>query len=927
MKFSSHTCAALGAAALGLLAGASSASTPLVPRPLLHRHRPLVETAQPAAAEVRSGVSDVSAARSGRLGDGGPLVPRAAVSASAAPAPIAWTAIGPAPLDNDSGTVGGNPEPGSGRIAALAADPKDPNTFYVGAAGGGVWKTTNGGASFVALTDFLGDTAIGSIAVAPSNAQVLYAGTGEADFSGDCKYGIGLLRSLDGGASWSVIPGPQGAFVRRAISKIVVDPTNPSVVYIATASAVNALRGNHGVWKSTDGGRTWTNTTAGITTTNNYTALVIDPKRPQTLYTAISRNAFTAIKGVYKTVNGGLTWTKLTGGLPQSGVDPIGYTSLAISPSNPGVLYASITNDGALDPNASDSLYGLYKTTNGGAAWTQLTAAPNYLGFQGSYDNALAVSPTDPNTLYAAGQVNYGAQTYPELYCLVGTHDGGKSFQDYSIGAGYLGPHTDTHFLAYTAGGKGLLDGNDGGLWRLENPKLKNPIPQDGVNDVSNILWSDLNTNLETIQFTGIALHPTDPKTVYGGSQDNGTEKTTGDVAWNQVEGGDGGFVRVDQTNPSTIYHTFYGISLRRSDDAGLTWQDAISGINLNGPVPGGPTYQDDPSSFYIPYKLDPLKQKRVILGTDHVYESLNKGDLFTPIGIPGTNGFNPSDNVVSTLAVHGKTIYVAVGDPIGGGIGALYVTNDDGQTWADVSVPGIENLWNDIYVNPSNTKDVYVARPLFDDFAAGKIFRSTNGGATWNDISSNLPDEPFNAVSLDKKSGTLYAGGDDGVYASTNYGGSWTQIYQALPNVQVVNLEINNKTGILAAGTHGRGAWTLPLSKTVAQPNVITNATLMRLPDGTVQATLILVNIGTSNGPVGAGRADALNAFLQSVTLNGVSGTIANPSAGTVSAYAQSGPVLVTFPGVPAGRAILNATGLYGAGSQFGGSLRVSVP
>ena len=925
MKSSSLACAALGAAALGLLAGAASAASPLVPRSLVHRHPPLIETGQAAPSDVRSGVSLVSAARSGRMPDGGPLVPRAAVSPSAASDPLAWTALGPKPLADEPG-FGTNPEPASGRVAALASDPKDPNTFYVGSAGGGVWKTTDGGASYVPLTDFLGDTAIGAVAVAPSNPKVLYVGTGEADFSSDCKYGIGVLRSLDGGASWSVIPGPQNAFVRRAISKIVVDPTNANLVYVATANAVNALPGLHGVWKSTDGGRTWVNTTASINTTNNYTSLVIDPKHPQTLYTALSRNAFTATKGVYKTVNGGATWTKLTGGLPQAGTDPIGYTSLALSPSNPSVLYASITDSGYFNPNNADGLYGLYKTTNGGAAWTQLTSAPNYLGQQGSYDNALAVSPTDPNTLFAAGQVNYGASDYPQLYTLVGTHDGGQTFQDFSVGAGYLGPHTDTHALAYTAGGK-LLDGNDGGVWRLDNPTLANPIYQDGVNDISNIAWSDVNANLNTIQFTGIALHPTDVHTVYGGSQDNGTEKTTGSLAWNQVEGGDGGFVRVDQTNPNTVYHTFYGISLRRSDDAGATWQDAITGINLNDKNPGDPIYRDDPSSFYIPYKLDPLNQKRVILGTDHVYESLNKGDLFTPIGIPGKNGFNPGDGIVGALDVYGSTIYAAVVDQSTGAFGALYVTNDDGKTWKDVSVPGVEDLWAGIYVNPSNVKDVYLARPLFDDFAAGKIFRSTDGGATWNDISSNLPDEPFNAVKLDKRSGTLYAGADDGVYASTDFGGSWTQVYANLPNVQIVNLEINDRTGILAAGTHGRGAWTLPLSKTVATPNVIVNAALTRLSSGKIQAALTLVNTGTPNAPAGAGRADALSAVVQSVTLNGVAGTLSNGAAGTVSAYSQSGALLVTFPSAPAGAAVLKTVGTYGGGSQFGGSLRVAVP
>jgi len=926
--FSSVPIVALGAAALSLLAGGLAAQ-PLVPRNLVHRHRPLHETDSPAAAgsEVRSGVSDISRPRFGSGFAAGPLVPRSAVSPSTVLPPIVWTANGPAPIADEPG-FGTNPEPASGRVAAIASDPADPKTYYIGAAGGGVWKTTNSGASYIPLTDFLGDTAIGAVAVAPNNRNVVYAGTGEGDYSGDCKYGIGLLRSADGGASWSVIPGPRDVFYRRAISRIVVDPTNASIVYLTVTNAANALPGNHGVWKSTDAGRTWINTTASINTTNNYTALVIDPKNPQTLYAAISRNAKTAIKGVYKTANGGASWTKLTGGLPLAPAAPVGYTTLAISPSSPQTLYASITNNGSVDPTLSDSLLGLYKTTDGGAHWTRLANAPNYLGFQGSYDNSLAVSPTDPNTLYAAGQVNYNAQTYEELTNLVGTHDGGKTFQDYSVGQGYLGPHTDTHALVYTADAK-LLDGNDGGVWRLDNPQLVDPInqPADGSADISNILWSDINGNLNTIQFTGVALHPTDPKIAFGGSQDNGTEMTTGSLAWHQVTGGDGGFVRIDQTNPETVYATYYGISLMRSDDGGNTFVQVIAGINQMDKNLGNPTTGYDPSSFYVPYKLDPLNQKRVILGTDHLYESLNKGDLFKTIGYPGVNGFNPYDEVVSALAVYGNTIYVSVGNPLGGdAFGAIYVTTNDGATWIDIRIPTIEDLISDIYVNPTNPKDVYAARPLFDDNAAGKIFRSTNGGLKWNDISSNLPDEPFNAVILDKRSGTLYAGADDGVYASTNYGGSWTQVYQNLPNVQVANLDLNDRTGILAAGTHGRGMWTLPLSTTVATPNIIANAAVSRLKNGMVQVTLTLLNSGTANLPAGTGNADAVNAVLKTLTLNGKSALTSPAAVGVIPAYGQAGTLTFTLSGIASGNGLLQVAGAYNGGT-FSTTLRVTVP
>ena len=907
--------AALGAAALALLGGVARAQGPLVPAASLHPHQALAPTASPEPA-VLSGASSVSAALPGSAALSGPLVPRTALSPKVAAPGFSdllasaggWTPIGPDGIQNNSGAIGAVGQLASGRIAALAVDPTDSATFYIAAAGGGVWKTTNGGASYLPLTDFYGDTATGSIAVAPSDHNVVYAGTGESSFSADSKYGIGLLKSLDGGASWSLIPGPSNAFYRRSISKVVVDPTNSATVYLTVTYSANGFSGNTGVWKSTDGGASWTNTTAvaGLENALPYTDLVIDPTAPQTLYTAVGYIFGTPNNGIYKTTNGGATWAKLTTGLPAAP----GRISLTLAASSPQTLYASIAdiiNNGA-------GLLGLYKTGDGGASWAKLTTAPNYLGGQGWYDNAVVVSPTNPNTVFAGGQVNYGGN-YGTLYALAGSQDGGVTFQDYSIGAGYQGPHTDLHALTFTADGAKLLDGNDGGVWRMENP-YSNPGAGSTV-ALGVVNWSDLNANLETVQFTGIALHPTDPKIAYGGAQDNGTEKTVGGLAWTAVRGGDGGFTRVDQSNPQTVYHEYYGKSLERSDDGGATWNGKQNGIN---PTDAEPADGSDPAAFYVPYKLDPANQSRVIYGTNHIYESLNKGDAFAPIGTPNVAGFNPAGAIVTTLGVAGPTASVP-GAIYASANSHLYATFNNGVLWSDVSVSGVAANLADIYVNPVNPQDVIVAK---GSFGGGKIFRSTNGGQTWADLTGNLPNEPFNAVLVDKKSGVLYAGGDDGVYSSVNFGGSWSRLSLGLPTVQVVDLALSNATGILGAGTHGRGMWTLPLSTVVAKPNVAFRTALTRT--GAVQLSLTLLNSGTANTPAGVGAADALNAAVTRVTLNGVVGVAAVNTVAVVPAYGQAAPLLFTFPGVSSGPGVLQVAGTYKGGS-FGGTVRVVVP
>ncbi len=749
----------------------------------------------------------------------------AAVATGSVLAQFTLNSIGPSQILGGQDPGGG---PVSGRIAAIAVDPTDNSTFYIAAAGGGVWKTNDNGSSFTVLTDNLPDIAMGALAVDPNNHNTIYAGSGEANFSIDSRYGAGVYKSTDGGQTWAQYTGPNGAFAGNCISRIVVDPVNSNNVFLGTTFGIDA--NGFGVYKSTDGGQTWAYVFAPDASAqqSSCTDLAINPSNPQIVYAAIGDlfggYDYNNLNGIWKTTDGGTTWTLLSNFPNASTNSNVGRIALTLAPSSPSTLYANDCS-AAYFSNAFGTLLGTYKSTDAGATWTKLTT-PNYLGNQGWYDDILAVSPTDANVVFAAGQINYGAGGTNGI---VGSHDGGATWSDYSNVNGN-GPHTDHHALAYTINGQ-LLNGNDGGLWELADPTVSTPIN-----------WTDLNTNLTITQFTGIGLHPTDPTIAYGGSQDNGTEKYTGTDVWNLVRGGDGGFVAVDQTNANTVYHEYYGISLERSDNGGQTWNGKTSGIGENDPALDG----SDPAAFYVPYILDPLNQSRVIYGTNHVYESTNRGDNFTAIATPGTNGYTAGTNdTISALGAAGATIYSAAN-------GSLYVTTNDGASWTKAAaVPGGGPL-SGIYVDPATPATAIVTRA---SFGGGHVFRTINGGATWTDISGNLPNEPFQAITRDAGSNTLYAGADNGAYFSYNTGATWTKA--VMPNVQVVSIAVSPGAtstsapyGIVGAGSHGRGMFEAAL------PPYASTTTLMAspnpaMPGQDVTLTATVTSIGSNTGTV----------------------------------------------------------------------------
>lgn len=709
--------------------------------------------------------------------------------------PVAgWESIGPAPMKNSS--IGQSFTANvSGRVKALAVDPRNSNAVYLGAAQGGVWKTTDSGASWRPLTDDQPSLAVGALAIDPQHPDTVYAGTGEPTPGLDNYYGAGILKTTDGGASWAQLGAAE--FGGMGIAALIVNPNNSNVVYAASARSgvAGAAQPVRGVFISNNGGATWT---AQLTCQDCVGAsdLVMDPQNPATLYAAFWSH------GIYKSTDGGAHWTQLTSGLPSAN---FGRIELAIGASNPSVLYAGYhytvqgQYDGAL----------LFKTTDGGAAWTWLRQTPNYCTGQCWYDNIIAVDPTDANAVYLGGSANYEWQPVRRIKeVVIRSADGGASWSDMSPNtSAATSLHPDMHAIAFDPRNHNTVwIGNDGGVWQST----------DGGRT-----WINRNTNLATLQFTGIAVHPTNSQIVFGGMQDNNKAKTTGSVAWDALDVGDGGYAAIDPFNSQYFYGSRYGISFQRNDQGGSAplddWPMKVDGIN-----------GQDRALFYAPFAVDPARQGVIYYGTHRLYRSTNRGDAWIAISGDLTRG-RGSISAIAVAASAAGTVYVGASD------GNVQVTTNTGGSWTDVTKAPLPNRWvADIAVQHNDARTAYV---VFNGFntrtpaAAGHVFRTADGGGSWRDISANLPDVPALAIVLDRDvPGALYIGTDVGVFRTLDDGGSWQPFSTGLPNVAVVDLALNPDTDTLVAGTHGRSVWRIQLG--AAPPPTLT-PTPTRTPPG----------------------------------------------------------------------------------------------
>lgn len=772
-----------------------------------------------------------------------------------------WTAQGPNPIVQVTRST---PifAAMSGRIGALAIRPSD-GQFILGAAQGGIWLYDPATGTWTPKTDNLPSLAIGALAIAPSDDDIIYAGTGEGALSGDSYFGNGVLKSTDGGQTWSHVSG--NYFYGVATARLVVDPTNANHVYAAVLRGRGGARrtspplhSRWGIWESTDGAHTWTLRKEAKNEANGATDLEIDPQNPNILYASFWQDA------IYKSTNGGASWFKIMNGIPAPGGSGLSATRYSIAISHPAgqdaVLYAgfpSLHADG-------DSPSTVWKSTNQGASWFELPtgegddSVEDYCGEQCAYDNVIEADPINPDVVYAAGQFNYDIGSGG----IFRSDDGGQTWKN-------LGwdQHPDFHALAMDpANPAHVLVGNDGGV-RYSADRGGRPNASDPLSAVT---WENLDgtvdpdtaavthrTGLQISQFTSIANVPTVPARIWGGTQDNGTiRKSSASQSWFDVASGDGGQVLVDPTDASFVYGTYFGITPYRFTDGGLFFfsnQYIRNGINLN-----------DRAEFYIPWTMTPANPNQLFLGTYRVYRTDNAkvpaaGDVhWTPISGDLTSGCaGPASN-------GGRGCYVsAIG--VGGGEAAYAGTEEgwvqlsknaqtaDHPTWARVGIGHLPNRpVTSIAVDRSNYRIAYVSYAGFNPATPGTpghVFRTRDGGQTWTDISGNLPDTPVNSITLDPSfANTLYAATDVGTFVTYDGGATWGALGSGLPAVAVWQMDLDPSHRVLAAGTHGRGAWRL--TDTNAVPALVLSKIDAGVPVGpssNLDYTITLSNIGNA--------------------------------------------------------------------------------
>jgi photosystem II stability/assembly factor-like uncharacterized protein len=637
---------------------------------------------------------------------------------------LLWQPLGPQPILGEDWS---NEADASGRVSAIAVHPSDPDTAYIAAAGGGVWKTIDGGQSWTTVGDQLSSLASGGLAIDPASPDTVLYGTGEQHYSGDSLYGDGLFRTVDGGVSWSKIG--LKADVGNYIARVGI---SPGTLHVCSDA---------GYVRSIDDGATWAAFKPNFFAWCN--DLVRSAQAPLILFAGFYGS------GVYKSLDDGATWSQLGGGLPSSGFDRI---NLAIADSNADVVYASL-----IDP--SGALAGMYKTTDGGSSWALLPATPNYVCNQGWYDNGLAVSPTNPDVAFAGGVFSYCGGG------IARTTNGGSSWTYVTVGTDATQVHPDQHYFTFGVDGA-LWVASDGGVWKTTT---------------GGATWVNLNQGLNITQFYTVGVHPTDPNFLVGGTQDNGSLQFDGNLAWPQVLGGDGGPVAIEWSNPSRYFTTYVEMS------PVYRW---LRPIFYDGDATG-PWFGDRASWANGPLIVDPTLATTLLAGTHRVWQTTDSGGSWNPISSDLTNGVGhlralavaptdsniiysgssdgrllatfdrgttwlpretglPPDQVISDLVVSPTdplAAFLSIDQPSGG---RVFETSNGGVTWEDRSGPlaaGIRGMSLAVDFN---------GRRAFLGTDAGVY--ATSDGTNWVHEAINLPNVAVYDVQVDAVNGYLVA-------------------------------------------------------------------------------------------------------------------------------------------------------------------------
>ena len=672
-----------------------------------------------------------------------------------------WTSMGP---DN----VGG-------RMLALAIHPTAPSVVWAGAASGGLWRSDVAGEGANAWTRVetgFPSLSVSSIVIDAADPQNLWIGTGEISRyerplvgtpGARTSYGLGVLGSTDGGATWGTTGLTWTFNQQTAVLAMRQHPTNAATLYAATSE---------GLFKTTDAGTTWANVHAVLMAMD----VVVDPTDGNTVYVSHGQLGVPAAPdaGIYRSTDGGTSWVQLGGGLPTT---DFGRTPLAISADGTRV-FAGVSDA------ASRQAIGLYRSTNDGSTW-QVMATDNWAASQAWYDNTIAVSPFDRDLLLAGG-----------LDCYRTTNGGGNLSQVTAWYLGYDGTvpnggpegpddyvHADHHWILWDPTDASIVYiASDGGVFKSTDAGLT---------------WDGKNGGLVTAQFyAGFANGYSTTSLALGGLQDNGTLLYEGSTSWNKTFGGDGGWCAIDPSNEQVMYEEYVYLNIHKTTNGGGSWNEVH-------PLSSGS------ANFIAPFVLCPSAPQTLYGGRLSVRKTTNGGgSWFYPDGDSDWNGTALATIGVSNLDE--DHVMAGTGNSSSTTTMEMRVSTNGGSTWTDVSAQLPDRYPTDFTYDPNDRTRLWAT---FSGYGTGHVFLSTDSGFTWADASGNLPDIPHQTVAADPSDpGWAYVGTDLGIFRTTDAGGSWTDFDLGMPTAMVLDLVIKLDDRRMRAATFGNGVWEVDL-------------------------------------------------------------------------------------------------------------------
>jgi photosystem II stability/assembly factor-like uncharacterized protein len=713
-----------------------------------------------------------------------------------------------------------------GRVTDVDVPKGSKKIIYVGTASGGLWKTINTGVTWEPIFDDQATLSIGDIAIPETQPDTIWVGTGEANHFRGSLAGAGVFKSPDGGRTWQHL----GLAGTQTIGRIRIHPKDPDVVYVAAAGHEWTYNQDRGVYKTTDGGKTWQKVLY-INEKVGAIDLVMDPRNPDVLIASMvnrirqrwSDPVPGGEDGLFKTTDGGKTWRELTNGLPDTRTT--GRIGIDFCLAKPDVVYAWVDNHtpvGPPQPTEKDS-YGrfrtypdivgadVYRSDDFGETWRKVSPSDRTMQrFGGTYGwvfGQIRVDPNNENVVFLLGVP------------LFRSADGGRTFQEIE----FENLHGDHHAMWIDPTDSDyIINGNDGGA----------NVSYDGGKT-----WRDFHRGIPSVQFYNVALDNATPFNAWGSVQDWGTYRAVGvrpleafkgrrrDASpmprWETAPGGEGTHIAIDPTNPNIVYSsTFYG-RLQRSEFKNGEWE---SKDIYPKPAPGEPEHR---GQWLAATTISPHDPSTIYHGFQYVFRSKDKGETWEKIS-PDLTAFDPQKQGKLPYAINFATITAISESPLTPGLiyagtddGRVHVTRDAGDNWTTISagLPYFKHVWT-IVASKFDPATVYVSLTgRHDDDFNAYVFKSTDHGKTWTDIGGCLPGGPTNVVREDPKNrNVLYVGTDLGAFVTTDGAKTWDYLGSKLPHAAVWDLQVHPRDNMLVIATDGRGMWAIdnvaPLQK-----------------------------------------------------------------------------------------------------------------